>query len=102
MTLEGREFHNLLNPGHRVGAEHSCAGSGCTRWPASAIPARFFRHLQRLGLDFVAHAFPDHHAFRAADLAFAGADAIVMTEKDAVKCEAFADAKRTGCCRSMR
>jgi tetraacyldisaccharide 4'-kinase len=89
MILEGREFRNLLDRGRRVGADslrgqrlHAVAGIG--------DPARFFRHLQRLGLDFVAHSFPDHHAFRAADLEFAGADAVVMTEKDAVKCETFA------------
>ena len=37
------------------------------------------------------HAFPDHHAYTAADLAFPLARAILMTEKDAVKCAAFAD-----------
>jgi tetraacyldisaccharide 4'-kinase len=89
MILEGREFQNLLDRDRRVGADslrgqrlHAVAGIG--------DPARFFRHLQRLGLDFVAHSFPDHHAFRAADLEFGGADAVVMTEKDAVKCETFA------------
>ena len=89
MTLEGHEFHNLLNPGHRVGAEffrgrrlHAVAGIG--------NPARFFRYLQTLGLDFIAHPFPDHHPYRPSDIAYADADAIVMTEKDAVKCQAFA------------
>ena len=38
----------------------------------------------------VEHAFPDHHRFEAADLAFGDALPIVMTEKDAVKCAAFA------------
>jgi tetraacyldisaccharide 4'-kinase len=37
------------------------------------------------------HAFADHHAYTEADLAFAGNDEIVMTEKDAVKCETFAN-----------
>jgi tetraacyldisaccharide 4'-kinase len=39
----------------------------------------------------VCHAFPDHHAFAPADIAFPGAAAVLMTEKDAVKCRAFAD-----------
>jgi tetraacyldisaccharide 4'-kinase len=89
MTLEGGVFRNLLNPafirdaaafqGRRV---HALAGIG--------NPARFFQHLQHLGLSFTAHPFPDHHAFAASDLDFAGADAIVMTEKDAIKCKPFA------------
>lgn len=89
MRLEGNLFRNLLNPafhrdagafrGERV---HAVAGIG--------NPARFFDHLQRLGLSFAARAFPDHHAYSQADFAFADADAIVMTEKDAIKCQRFA------------
>jgi len=90
MTLEGRRFRNLLNPEQLAGEErfrgkrlHAVAGIG--------NPDRFFRHLQALGLDFTAHAFPDHHAFEARDLAFADAESVLMTEKDAVKCRSFAD-----------
>ena len=53
-------------------------------------PQRFFGTLVDLGMQFAAHAFPDHYAYRAEDLEFAGADAVLMTEKDAVKCSAFA------------
>jgi tetraacyldisaccharide 4'-kinase len=89
MALEGHDFYNLVNLNHRIRPEslrgrrlHAIAGIG--------DPGRFFRHLQALGLDFVAHPFPDHHSFRAADIDYAEADAIVMTEKDAVKCRSFA------------
>ena len=44
-----------------------------------------------LGIVATTHAFPDHHAFGAGDIAFPGAAAILMTQKDAVKCAAFAD-----------
>ena len=54
-------------------------------------PQRFFAHLRALGLEFEPHAFADHHAYCARDLAFDGAEAILMTEKDAVKCERFAN-----------
>ena len=37
--------------------------------------------------------FPDHHAFEAADFAGADAGAVLMTEKDAVKCERFGSEK---------
>lgn len=89
MTLQGAQFRNLLNPqfqreagdfhGQRL---HAIAGIG--------NPARFFDHLRKLGLSFVAHAFPDHHAYTPADLEFGDADAIIMTEKDAIKCLRFA------------
>src|SRR5690606_29359122 len=57
---------------------HAAAGIG--------NPARFFTTLRALGVEVVEHAFPDHHAYTAADLAFADALPLVMTEKDAVKC----------------
>jgi tetraacyldisaccharide 4'-kinase len=90
MALAGSTFRNLLNPAASAEADrfrhrnvHALAGIG--------HPQRFFRHLQGLGLDFTAHPFPDHHPFAASDLEFAGADAVLMTEKDAVKCVAYAD-----------
>ena len=53
-------------------------------------PDRFFAALAAAGLDCETRAFPDHHPFRAADLApFAGRP-VLMTAKDGVKCEAFA------------
>ncbi len=57
---------------------HALAGIG--------DPGRFFRTLEGLGLIFAPHPFPDHHAYTAADLAFAQDGILLMTEKDAVKC----------------
>lgn len=48
-------------------------------------PQRFFDHLSLLGLCFEPHAFADHHRYCAEDFAIE-ADAILTTEKDAVKC----------------
>ncbi|HXN16460.1 MAG TPA: tetraacyldisaccharide 4'-kinase [Usitatibacter sp.] len=56
-------------------------------------PQRFFAHLKRLGVRAQPHAFADHYAFQPKDLKYPGAEVIVMTEKDAVKCAAFADAR---------
>jgi tetraacyldisaccharide 4'-kinase len=64
---------------------HALAGIG--------HPARFFAQLAQLGIAATAHPFPDHHRFVADDLAIADASAILMTEKDAVKCATFADAR---------
>ena len=56
-------------------------------------PGRFFDHLARLGVPARNIAFPDHHAFQPSELRLPGAELVVMTEKDAVKCAAFADAR---------
>lgn len=56
---------------------------------AIASPNRFFDHLRRAGLDIVEHPFRDHHKFEAAELQFSDDKPILMTEKDAVKCEGF-------------
>jgi tetraacyldisaccharide 4'-kinase len=49
-------------------------------------PGRFFASLAQLGVEFIPHAFPDHHVFRPAELAFGDDLPVVMTAKDAVKC----------------
>lgn len=53
-------------------------------------PQRFFRQLRDLSLTIEEHPFPDHHAFTPKDFEFAGDAVVLMTEKDAVKCAAFA------------
>lgn len=92
MQLSGEVFYNLPDPARTAQAtdlrglrSHAVAGIG--------HPQRFFKHLETLGLAFVPHAFPDHHPYSATDLSFADCDAILLTEKDAVKCAAFADAR---------
>ena len=66
--------------GQRV---HAVAGIG--------NPARFFEQLRVCGLEVIGHAFPDHHPFAASELAFDDELPVLMTEKDAVKCTAFAN-----------
>jgi len=88
MTLGGRIFYDLANPSRQAGPD-CFAGKQVHAVAAIGNPQRFFNHLHELGLSFVAHPFPDHHAFTAADFAFRGDDAVIMTEKDAVKCERF-------------
>jgi tetraacyldisaccharide 4'-kinase len=92
MQLEGINFYNLLNPEITATVAeikgvniHAVAGIG--------HPMRFFNHLRRLGLSFTAHPYPDHHHFSEGDLEYKGANALLMTEKDAVKCRAYADEK---------
>ncbi|NBS97479.1 MAG: tetraacyldisaccharide 4'-kinase [Betaproteobacteria bacterium] len=56
-----------------------------------ARPERFFDRLLALGLTFDAIALADHAPIDQAWLAGLPADCILMTEKDAVKCEQSAD-----------
>jgi tetraacyldisaccharide 4'-kinase len=53
-------------------------------------PQGFFDMLQSQGVRFSPRAFADHHAFQPQDLPADGA--VLMTEKDAVKCQGFAGA----------
>jgi tetraacyldisaccharide 4'-kinase len=80
VPLRGRRPRPLAAfAGQRV---HAVAGIG--------DPTRFFDMLKSRGIAVVPHAFADHHAYRAQDLAFASPLPVLMTEKDAVKCAAFA------------
>jgi tetraacyldisaccharide 4'-kinase len=56
-------------------------------------PQRFFTTLDSLVVKYKEHVFDDHHAFTQTDLDIANAysQCIVMTEKDWVKCAAFAN-----------
>lgn len=61
---------------------HAVAGIG--------YPKRFFDQLITQGLIIVPHSFADHYLFQLDDLNFNDDNAILMTEKDAVKCLQFA------------
>jgi len=60
---------------------HAVAGIG--------HPERFFEQLQQQGITVIAHPFADHHPFQISDLDFNDDLPILMTEKDAVKCQHF-------------
>ncbi|GAB4507820.1 MAG: tetraacyldisaccharide 4'-kinase [Sulfuricaulis sp.] len=61
---------------------HAVAGIG--------NPARFFAHLRRLGIETIKHPFPDHYRYVPVDIQFPDNRPVIMTQKDAVKCERFA------------
>jgi tetraacyldisaccharide 4'-kinase len=69
----------------------SFRGSGVHAVAAIGNPQRFFDTLREAGLTLYEHPMPDHHAFKPGDLNFGDNLPILMTEKDAVKCAAFAD-----------
>ncbi|MBK7686197.1 MAG: tetraacyldisaccharide 4'-kinase [Rhodocyclaceae bacterium] len=83
MTMNAGDFYAIDDARRRVTSTnwhdkevHAVAGIGA--------PERFFNQLRSLGIEAVNHAFPDHHRYTAEDIDFDG-DAILTTEKDAVK-----------------
>lgn len=67
--FEGKKVHAIAGIGH---------------------PERFFSMLEQAGIHVVRHAFPDHHKFEVSDLEFEEKLPILMTDKDAVKCQDLA------------
>lgn len=68
-VLRGQTVHALAGIGH---------------------PARFFNRLRDQGLKLHCHEFPDHQVYRVADIQFNDHLPVIMTEKDAVKCQSLA------------
>ena len=89
MQLESGFFYNLVDKSLKCDAQ-SFANKQVLAIAGIGNPARFFQQLSRLGLHFKSLALPDHHKFQSQDFKQVSADIIVMTEKDAVKCESFA------------
>ncbi len=54
-------------------------------------PARFFDTLRALDIHCAAYAYDDHYAFSEKDFNHSQHDIVLMTEKDAVKCQTFAN-----------
>lgn len=89
MNLESGVFYNLSD------TSKQCDASAFFNQKILAIagignPERFFQQLRHLGLNFQARSYDDHHPFQSQDFESAVADIVLMTEKDAVKCHAFA------------
>ena len=90
VRLRGDRAVNLLNPEQTRPLE-AFADLRIHAVAAIGHPERFFVHLRRHGVRAISHPFPDHHPFTPQDLDFPDAEAVLMTEKDAVKCAAFAE-----------
>jgi len=97
--VTGTHFDMQMRPGDArpvagTGALRSLSsfrGSGVHAVAAIGNPQRFFDMLRNTGLTIYEHPMPDHHAFKPSDLEFGDELPVLMTEKDAVKCAAFAD-----------
>ncbi len=81
-SLVGNDGRSQLLDALRGRRVHAVAGIG--------NPQRFYQYLRTHGLEPVEHGFGDHHAYTEQDLHFEETLPIVTTEKDWVKCAAFA------------
>ncbi|KHL76414.1 tetraacyldisaccharide 4'-kinase [Pseudomonas putida] len=79
-----------LRSGERRALDFFPAGQRLHAVAGIGNPQRFFNTLLGLNWQPVPHPFADHAQFSAQSLAFSPALPLVMTEKDAVKCRAFA------------
>ena len=87
--LQPTALVNLLT-GERQALGHFPAGQALHAVAGIGNPQRFFNTLETLHWQPIAHAFADHAEYSAAALNFSPLLPLVMTEKDAVKCRAFA------------
>jgi len=95
MAIGHDQFVALATPRHMSPQEFAFMARGRDTVAIAGVahPGRFFDHLAQLGIAARNVAFPDHHAYQPAELRMPGADLVVMTEKDAVKCAAYADSR---------
>lgn len=88
MQLEGEYAVNMQTHERKPLIEfrdknyHALAGIG--------NPQRFFDLLAEQGIECQTHSFPDHYVYTGKDISYKGAQAVFMTEKDAVKCQSIA------------
>jgi tetraacyldisaccharide 4'-kinase len=92
MELSGEFFLALDDSGLKKSL-HEFASTPVHAVAAIGNPSRFFNTLRKHGLQIIEHSFPDHYQYKNSDLDFGDDLPILMTEKDAVKCQDFANNK---------
>jgi len=88
MQLRGGDVVALVDG--RTQPLASLSGQRVHAVAAIGNPRRFFDSLRAAGIEPIEHAFADHHEFVATELDFTDSLPMLMTDKDAVKCQRFA------------
>jgi tetraacyldisaccharide 4'-kinase len=92
MTHEPLAWRNLVAPDRAFDAR-LLRDPAVVAFAGIGNPERFFETLRAQHFAGRMVAFPDHHRYTRNDVSFPSAPALLMTEKDALKCRAFADAR---------
>jgi tetraacyldisaccharide 4'-kinase len=92
MTHEPLAWRNLVAPDRAFDAA-LLRDPAVVAFAGIGNPERFFDSLRAQRFAGRMLSFPDHFRYTRDDVAFPGAPALLMTEKDAVKCRAFTDAR---------
>jgi len=90
MLLEGSELISIKDHTNKITIE-SLENATVHGIAALGNPKRFFSALKNWGLNVIEHVFPDHYLLGRQDVTFQDNLAVIMTEKDAVKCSKFAE-----------
>ncbi len=92
---EAKVRYQLGQPYQVAAPTHTKSLSAFAEQPVHAVaglahPEKFFTSLYQQGVTPICHAFSDHYAFTAQDFSDFKDALVLMTEKDSVKCTAFA------------
>jgi len=87
-TLAGAELRRVNE--EKIIALSQLSGQSVHAVAGIANPLRFFEYLERHGINVIRHPMPDHARLSAASVTFDDDLAVIVTEKDAVKCKEFA------------
>lgn len=88
MRYSGKELVNLLEPDSKLMLS-DLKDKRVHAVSAIGNPQRFFDYLRSQGLDIIEHSFPDHYMYVQNDITFDDGLVVLMTEKDAVKCQRY-------------
>ncbi len=88
MKLKGDRVTRIDKP-HIVQPLKALAGCRVHGVAGIGNPKRFFDQLRASGLEVIEHPMPDHHPYDVSDIQFSDDLPVIMTEKDAVKCQGF-------------
>lgn len=92
MELSPGDAYNVNDP-TKTRPLDSFRGRRLTAAAGIGNPQRFFTLLRGAGLSFHRMPMADHHAYRDNPFARRNSEAVLMTEKDAVKCARFEEAR---------
>ncbi len=88
MRLEAK--HAVALRGGAVRSLNTLSGQSVHAVAGIGNPERFFNMLRARGIEVLGRSLADHARFRRVDIDFDDDKSVLMTEKDAVKCAAFA------------